>query len=478
MASAWVLGPDRQLRLPPKEPVTEYDEEATFYPDMISNEVLRDTVPSSGYGYVLPAPHDEYTKETTDRIIREMEAELTFKPKLNLSPRGKMIRKSTPSSGYGKRSVKPKPKVEPKAVEQDGQRLFKPRLVSNSSIRQEVPSSGYGRRTVKAKTQPQTKEPTPKFKPKLNNSTMSKALRKAAGSSGYGKKPVVVPKREPLSPEEKSTRVSMHTLLLDKAPEYDNAEDNTEPDDFVFDGHRIANLCPLRSKFVTNIHPLAMNPPPLPAVPTKYKKVLGNVTSSRYGKVTPPTVPAPPPKPEEPRWELALRSTRDEDEVEQAEAEDELYHVIEENRQRFAGVPSSGYGEHIPKKYIGQRPPEPVILPFKSGGPNTSGTFPSPEPIERNPLTDRVGSHGYGLMSPAVVPRPERETTPIWVPASAKPVIPEPEQPPRSRLTDTVESFYGPYYDPSGAEHGEYSDEEEEEEEEPEEGEDAGDEED
>lgn len=105
--------------------------------------------------------------------------------------------------------------------------------------------------------------------------------------------------------------------------------------------------------------------------------------------MTPPTLPAPPPKPAEPRWELSIRSTR-EDEFDVANAEDELYQAIQENRERYAGVPSSGYGDKIPKKYIGTRAPEPVIYPFKSGGPNTSGTFPSPPPLERNPLTDKV----------------------------------------------------------------------------------------
>jgi hypothetical protein len=78
-------------------------------------------------------------------------------------------------------------------------------------------------------------------------------------------------------------------------------------------------------------------------------------------------------------------------------------------------VRSSAYGKVKPEQ--GQKPePKPLEpqwnLTYKSA---VSNELPTPP---RSTLNDKVGSHGYGKVSPQKAPRYQMEPEPLWVPTN------------------------------------------------------------
>lgn len=321
-----------------KEPLTVFDEEeVTFFPQLESNEALRDAVHSSGYGHVVEtkAQKERRQRELVEQYEHEEKKKYTFKPQLDppsdvcqnktherdAAKIRETLKKQVASSGYGKRGVsqegetpawlkkankkieskkkkptaRPKPKTAP-----DGAPMFKPQLSRGKAarIRSEAPSSGYGRRAVRTQPKKVAKE-LPTFKPNLNISKRAKELRKNAPSRKYGKKTspfrvgyaentsgvvhevttTQIPKYDGrASPEDKRSahrRMSTVSLDISQAPAEKDSNDASRENAFVLDCVKIANVDPLRAKFVAAdedpIGSVFVEPAKLPELDSKGK---------------------------------------------------------------------------------------------------------------------------------------------------------------------------------------------------------------
>eukprot|EP00038_Savillea_parva_P017866 m.21752 g.21752 ORF g.21752 m.21752 type:complete len:362 (+) comp3924_c0_seq1:49-1134(+) len=304
VGSAAFAGPVRPINVPlVKEPLTIYDEEeVTFFPQLDSNEALRDAVHSSGYGSVTLTREkiQAHKREVIERVRKEEEKKLTFRPNLLLDGEGevskqrKQIMKNVNSSGYAKskgsdpawlrsatdrikkkqNAARPKPKVGP-----DGEPMFRPKITKTKqakTIRSEVPSSNYGSRLAQPKKKFE-KPPRPDFKPKVHLSKYARQLKKQAPSSKYGIKAAgyrvgyeerggrvvevrdATPRRiETVTPAKRMTaRRRLSSSTMDKHPDGPRALRPSTPPEvkerekgFVLDCVRVSNVDPLRTKYV------------------------------------------------------------------------------------------------------------------------------------------------------------------------------------------------------------------------------------
>eukprot|EP00049_Salpingoeca_infusionum_P017922 m.354972 g.354972 ORF g.354972 m.354972 type:complete len:484 (-) comp17146_c0_seq1:387-1838(-) len=423
--SSWAVAPERGLDTVAYEEGSEWEmvtEDHTFQPELVSAPEVRMRARSSGYGTAVPE-----TKPRVDRDPKEVEAEtaqeeLTFQPKLVPSK----LRTSVKSSGYGKKAVVRSEKVPEKPS-------FKPEMQRTASAKKmlkSIKSSAYGKKTASPQ-RPQT-APATTFRPRLPKSD----LRKSVKSSGYGKRSVEVRPRvssgnangfDTSSP--RPTYQSRYTLLADRADPPDANEEPEKNGDFILDGMLHAST---RTKFHEHF-PLAKH-----VESPQQKKLKGSVRSSQYGLTTPPTAPRPQRPETAPTLSFSKQS------------------VLEQPLAPFATktpladkVRSHGYGsaDYTPKQ---SEKPGP-----KDQGPVWASTLkldiaPEAPPVARNALTDQVGSHGYGTVSPEKGPRYEIEPKPLWIPSNSPRVKLSDAPPvPRSRLNDRVRSHYGRDYDPT-----------------------------
>lgn len=494
--SAWAYGPERGLESPiQKEDLTVYDDEATFYPDLVSNEILRDKVQSSGYGYATPGidPINGtlLVPESNSRIIEQNDAELTFKPALVQSPVAKSLRKQAPSSGYGKRlpttALKMKEQKENairktrSTVDVDGRPLFKPQInppLKGMPVRKK--KSGGPPACAVVKSKPKVPVEVLSFKPDLKTKNSKHARQYQSTSSGYGKK---VPTkyvyqtaadgtvtRVPIEAWVKPAGdppIQRHTLLMDKADPVAELEPEVP---WVVDGIKMAHQDPLYSKHVSRSSPIkeisAMEP-------AQRGDVYAGIPSTRYGEAIPACriftatedgIIAPVII--DPVEERAARAEARE--AEQARQwtsaksggieplnsyvlQDEAQLILDSSRRQLEAdaTASSGYGKIFPEP---KHPPKQCEVTRAFTTPKATGQLmPTPERyttkdnahINRNAISAK-----YGIAFPKCVARPNRPETPIWLPPSKHADLPKPDPVVHNKMTDLVLSHYGPEYDP------------------------------
>jgi len=439
-----------------KQDPSHFDQEATFFPQLVSNDVLRDTVRSSGYGYVLPGGEEEDYQgpDSTRLILEEMNAKLTFKPDMMKSPLGKQLKATVPSSGYGKRRIQ---KQKTENTQHDSSDLFKPRLVTAKQSRDNVPSSGYGRKTVKKF--PKTtlvQQEKPLFQPNIKTSKKAEELRNVANSTGYGRKIPRVPSHKQARPRT-GTKPIPRTVFIGHDDEIPVKEDiiikraTSDPyDDFVLDGVRIAHTSYVDQKYLECKSPIK-EVPDVVAPAMNSTAQFQDISSSGYGVKSVPVSVAPT-RDDDGRdrtgdWRL-FKQGRIGD-IDEDESEETLWRSRLKLSGHLRDVPSSGYGDKLPEKYVCEKK-EGIITGSFAVPTGTNGEFPQPPPAKINHmLNNKVGSYGYGVVSPAVVPKKEAPPSMVWVPPSSHPALPKPDVPDRNRATDMVASHYGHDYDPA-----------------------------
>lgn len=468
------MGPDRGLQTVVLDDVPA-PEHVTFEPDMISNQMLRDTVVSSGYGAHVPAPRV---------AAKVVDPEETFDPALISSKDGQRMRQVVPSSGYGRGQV-PDHKAKAKKLRSERKRpSFQPvinRTKFGHQVYKQVTSAKYGRKVpaVVEKAPPKLKH---KFRPTLRSDP---ELRQKTPSSGYAdyngyedvdpekSMPIAITNRarrrsmegsvsspfesldiDPENPTVVSKRVSMYTLLSPEAQPYVRPEDEVDPEPeipFILDGERVSNhLYPRVKGLSLKYIPTVVPELPMPTSPLK-EHFNSQVQSHGYGSEA--YFPDVADKPEEkdctPQWNITKDNLQVlSDEALAAEAELEAQLTRETLSKQFEHVGSSKYGQIFPTVATKKEMPEPKTAWLAAGPARPTIPVPEDAPLSTTRLMVDVQSAGYGRVSPPKAYRPEKEPAPVWVPSSSNPGSPAVEAPPSSKYRTQVRTQYDHQYFP------------------------------
>eukprot|EP00041_Stephanoeca_diplocostata_P015353 m.292659 g.292659 ORF g.292659 m.292659 type:complete len:455 (-) comp20006_c0_seq4:313-1677(-) len=398
--SAWARAPDRGTGDPVAQERRsvrhQTSKEETFSPNLTSNPAIRQKVMSSGYGKAPVAK-----KEIQPRAISVKEEQelvgATFKPKLNVSDKGKRLRKSAPSSGYGK-SIPIRKEVTDKDAP-----TFKPQIGHGKQSRKLLRSSGssgYGKVAAQSPQRPQPERPT--FKPDMNLSKTATRIRKKAPSKAYlQERPRTAPARTPPKPEV----VMLHTLAADHSapPEVDESLAEREAS-FVLD-------CSALATALLDPHCNCL-PTPQPVVPLKSTKMIKEkAPSSGYanGGYSPTHVPVSPKDPG-PANMVFTRATSYADTPELLEKPSPT-HEAKKLKERIA---TAGYGSPSYNPPVTPTAPRTTPRLWKPAyGPALLPADALPEPA-KSKLNESVPSSSYGTVSPEVVHR--REKAPLEKP--------------------------------------------------------------
>jgi len=454
--SAWVMGPDRRLDSVELDDVPPPDD-ATFHPDLVSNQILRDTVVSSGYGMSVPIVEREITYRDPNE---------TFSPELIDSKVATEIRRKVVSSKYGARTAQPK-----KAAPKPKKPKFKPVVKRTDYAKRLVtsaPSSGYGKipsKELKSAVQKAPEKPPLEynFQPKLNVSKKVKRLRRRSQSRGYGYEDVVLEEKEDHDDKQpavvKRKHTLVHTLLTQEAqPDSPEKEEPSFEVDFVLDGVRTGNcLNPMTKHNLPLVHVhTVLQENELPPSPLK-GHFDTQARSAGYGtaayklweidRETEKANNMPWHKnPEHPANKRPVH--KDKENVEEDERWDIRQSRLQElavedldldeltmadknrkNRLNYTHVTSSQYGvvpPDVAPKPLRDQPSMPPWTGFagKPGGKD----FPSADDVPVAKPNPNVRSNKYGRVGPAVVPRKYVEPEPAWVPSGINAPIPTIDQ--------------------------------------------------
>lgn len=446
--SAWTKATERGL-----DPISRdasflsNDPEATFQPELISDERIREKVRSSGYGSkVIEKKNPD--GPTWEEIQLE---DATFAPQMRQDP----IREKVKSTGYGKGEI-----IYGKPVPEPELPTFQPRVTTTPqavALRRRSSSAGYGKGIASHPTHKIADPPKPDlpFSPQLPKDGVREKVR----SSGYGQTwtPPVKPKPTPKT----DNVVLRHTLLADKSKD-DVRKENEMPSDgrpeFRNDGVQVA-LSNAQTIRYGMTEPITVYEKP---TPTKQARIIKEkARSSNYHKNYSPSTKRPS---KEEIKERVYGNVLTQDEVVEGRNKAErlkftkktlwdetpIGHVPENpaREELKEKVHSSGYLDWQPE--VGEKreiTPEPRFEVSKPK--NAIKSLEELPPAPMNPLNAQVGGHGYGVVSPEVGEKPVREEAPVWrstsknngiLPLEKMPPAPKPSSRGSSRATSRTTS--------------------------------------